>query len=457
MATLNIIRLRLLATSIVLFLTLSACGGSDDDGGGAAGIKIKAKTLSATSISLNWSEPDGVISFSPYRVAMEGPISSSVIVSTTALTYTVTNLQPDTKYCFVIKMPLTGHVASNRACATTHADTIAPSTPAGLTAEATSPIAVNLRWSRSSDNVSVTGYNVYRNGNFLFTTTSSSAADTDVPPGATTCYAVSAFDESNNESPRSADVCAGTPMDVTPPTAPTNIAASYDGSGGQSAIVVSWNPSTDDGRVDAYQVFRDGVLVSDQTELEYTDVTLDSNARYCYEVVAIDSVGNASDASASACAREGWTSILLDSSYVRATALTIDNADRAHVAFKAYTFDKTLNEVRHPLTYALIEAGQVTTQDVIDDGTETYFFSDAYRLAVVTDQNNVAHIVHKRNAPPQPEEVRYVQVDGGTISSSSLEQTTENMTSVALDVDAVGAIHACYAILNGLRHRVGSR
>ncbi|MGW8369842.1 MAG: fibronectin type III domain-containing protein, partial [Gammaproteobacteria bacterium] len=328
----------------------------------------------------------------------------------------------------------------------THADTVAPTTPSGLTAEATSPISVDLRWTRSSDNVQVSGYNVYRNGDLLFTTTSGSFSDPDVTPGTANCYAVSAFDSSDNESSRSVEACVDTPMDISPPTTPTNVSAIYDGSGGQSTMVVSWKDSTDDGRVAFYQVFRDGILVGDGIEPQYTDVALDSNARYCYAVVAIDSVGNASDPSEPACAREGWTALTMNSSDVRATAVAVDNAGRTHVAFKAYKYDTSRNEIRHPLTHALIEGGQVTAQDVLDDGTETYFFSDAYRLAMVADQTNVVHIVHKRNEPPAPEAIRYLQVDGGVATAAPLEQTNDNMTSISLDIDSVGAIHACYGL-----------
>ena len=266
MAILNIIQLRQLAVLIAVILTLSACKGSDD-GGGAAGISIKAKALSATSIRLSWTKPSGALTFSTYRVAMDDQISTHVIVSTTNLTYTVAGLTPEKKYCFFIKVPLTGHVASNRSCATTHADTDAPNTPSELTAQATSPVKVDLNWNRSSDNYRVAGYDVYRNGDQLFRTTSTSFSDNGVVPGSAHCYAVSAYDPSENESSRSAEVCVDVPLDVSPPTTPTNVAATFDGSGSQPTIAVSWDESTDNGRLALYQVFRDGVLIGDETGL----------------------------------------------------------------------------------------------------------------------------------------------------------------------------------------------
>ena len=45
-------------------------------------------------------------------------------------------------------------------------DAQAPSTPAGLTANATAPNSVNLTWNAATDNISVSGYDLYRNGAF---------------------------------------------------------------------------------------------------------------------------------------------------------------------------------------------------------------------------------------------------------------------------------------------------
>ena len=47
---------------------LAGCGG-DDEGGGIANISLSATAQSPTQIALSWSEPDGIISFSPYVIA----------------------------------------------------------------------------------------------------------------------------------------------------------------------------------------------------------------------------------------------------------------------------------------------------------------------------------------------------------------------------------------------------
>jgi len=92
-------------------------------------------------------------------------------------------------------------------------DTTPPSTPADLSVTGSGSTQVSLAWSASTDNVSVTGYRVYRNENDLpiaTTGTTPSYTDATVSPGATYSYQVSAIDAAANESPRSDTVTVTT-------------------------------------------------------------------------------------------------------------------------------------------------------------------------------------------------------------------------------------------------------
>jgi chitodextrinase len=80
------------------------------------------------------------------------------------------------------------------------ADTIAPSTPASLTATATSSSTVALAWGASTDNVAVTGYRILRNGAYLTTVTSTSFNDSGLAESTTYTYSVSALDSAGNQS-----------------------------------------------------------------------------------------------------------------------------------------------------------------------------------------------------------------------------------------------------------------
>ncbi|NUR73085.1 MAG: hypothetical protein HOU81_19895, partial [Hamadaea sp.] len=94
-------------------------------------------------------------------------------------------------------------------------DTSPPSTPANLTASGATASSVNLNWSASSDNVGVTGYDVYRatnGGSFSQIATASGTSYTATGLAASTQYQfyVRARDAAGNTSGNSATVTATT-------------------------------------------------------------------------------------------------------------------------------------------------------------------------------------------------------------------------------------------------------
>ncbi len=99
-------------------------------------------------------------------------------------------------------------------------DLDAPSVPTGLTATAQSESEVALSWQASSDNVGVTGYDVYRDGAMVTTTVTTSYTDASLDPSTTYHYAVGAFDAAGNTSGLSASDSAAT---FGPPGAATSV------------------------------------------------------------------------------------------------------------------------------------------------------------------------------------------------------------------------------------------
>jgi chitodextrinase len=90
------------------------------------------------------------------------------------------------------------------------ADTTPPSVPTGLTATAVSSAQINLSWTASTDNVGVTGYNIYRGGTKVNTTTTTTFQDGGLAASTTFNYAVAAFDAAGNTSAQSAGASATT-------------------------------------------------------------------------------------------------------------------------------------------------------------------------------------------------------------------------------------------------------
>ncbi|MER8236336.1 discoidin domain-containing protein [Streptomyces sp. NPDC094049] len=94
---------------------------------------------------------------------------------------------------------------------TTGGDTTPPSAPGALRSTTTSANSVSLAWNTSTDNTGVTGYDVFRDGTFAGTTTSTSYTDSGLTGSTTYSYTVKARDAAGNTSAGSAALTVTTP------------------------------------------------------------------------------------------------------------------------------------------------------------------------------------------------------------------------------------------------------
>ncbi len=181
---------------------------------------------------------------------------------------------------------------------TTGPDTTAPSAPTNLTATGTSGSTASLSWNASTDNVSVAGYKIYRNGTQVGIATTTDYQDSGLSPNTPYSYTVSAYDFAGNESAQSTGATATTTNpDTTPPSTPTGLAATAISSG---EIDLSWSAATDSVGVTGYKVYRGGVLVGTTANLNYKDMGLSAGTTYSYTVSAVDAAGNESAQSSTA-------------------------------------------------------------------------------------------------------------------------------------------------------------
>jgi hypothetical protein len=89
-------------------------------------------------------------------------------------------------------------------------DTTPPTAPAGLTASAISSSRIDLSWSASTDNVGVTGYQVFRGSTLVTTVSGTTYSDTGLSAGTSYTYTVRARDAAGNVSPASSPATATT-------------------------------------------------------------------------------------------------------------------------------------------------------------------------------------------------------------------------------------------------------
>lgn len=99
-------------------------------------------------------------------------------------------------------------------------DTIAPSVPGDVSADAVSSAQIDLAWAASTDNRAVTGYRILRNGSEIATLDNvTEFEDTGLSASTQYSYTIEAVDGAGNVSGQSAVTLATTPApDSTPPT-----------------------------------------------------------------------------------------------------------------------------------------------------------------------------------------------------------------------------------------------
>ncbi|MEZ0074313.1 YbhB/YbcL family Raf kinase inhibitor-like protein [Planotetraspora sp. GP83] len=165
------------------------------------------------AVDLAWDAATDNVGVSQYKIYNGGNVLATVGGNVTSTT--VPNLTANTQYVItVLAYDAAGNPsqASNPVEITTPPsnDTTPPSTPTGLRVASTTSTTVTLQWNASTDDIGVTGYNVYKDGVKFATVPDTTATVDGLTSGTTYQFSVEAFDANNNTSPRSGNV-PGTP------------------------------------------------------------------------------------------------------------------------------------------------------------------------------------------------------------------------------------------------------
>jgi len=131
---------------------------------------------------------------------------SNVNAGTYNISVTATGFNPASGNATV-----TGGQTTTKDFSLTPSDTQAPTTPTGLTANATGPTTVQLSWTASTDNVAVAGYDIQRDGSVIGSSTGTTYTDSGATPDTTLTYRVRAKDAVPNYSAWSDPASARTP------------------------------------------------------------------------------------------------------------------------------------------------------------------------------------------------------------------------------------------------------
>jgi chitodextrinase len=279
--------------------------------GPTAPTALAATASTKTSISVSWS-PSSSLLVSGYGLYRNG----TSVGSTTNTSYTFDGLACGTSYTLAVdaydtfrkRSAKSSITASTAACAA--ADTQAPSVPSGMTTSGIGQTSVKLSWAASTDNVGVTGYNLYRDGVKTGSTAATSYTFSGLACGTTYTLALTAYDAAGNESDarystttETTGACTAT-TDTQAPTVPGGLATTGSTA---TSVSVGWTASSDNVGVSSYGAYRNGTSVGSATGTSYTYSGLACGTSYTLAVDAVDAAGNRSakssiTASTAACA-----------------------------------------------------------------------------------------------------------------------------------------------------------
>ncbi|MEV5560519.1 carbohydrate-binding protein [Nonomuraea wenchangensis] len=174
-------------------------------------------------------------------------------------------------------------------------DTTAPSVPGNLRSTGVTSSSVSLAWNASTDNVGVTGYNVYRGGSLVTTVTGTTYTDTGRAANTAYTYTVRARDAAGNLSGVSNSVTATTSGGNTgAPGQPGTVSTSVT----NSSVSLSWGASS--GTVTGYRVYEGSTQKAQVTGTSATISGLGACTTHTYTVKAYNSAGESAGRDATA-------------------------------------------------------------------------------------------------------------------------------------------------------------
>ncbi len=261
-------------------------------------------------VTLTWSAATdnvGVTGYDVFRSTTANG-SYSIIGTATGTIYTDSDLTDGTYWYYLRAFDAAGNQGwrNGQQSATVSpagpVDTTRPSRATDVVATGINGTTIELTWTAATDDVAVTGYDVYRsttaNGSYsiIGTATSTNYTDTGLAEG-TYWYYLRPFDAAGNvgwrNGPVSASLAAGGPVDTTRPSAPRQLV--IEGVTATS-VDLSWIESTDDVGVAGYVIIDDltGTVIATSTINSVTVTGLTTGTTYDLYVKADDAAGNRS-------------------------------------------------------------------------------------------------------------------------------------------------------------------
>jgi len=200
---------------------------------------LLASNITNTTTDLNWTASTDDVGVTSYEIFKDGVF----LASSATNAFNVTGLTQNTTYNFTVfakdAFGNTSTVSNTANVTTTNIiDTQAPSAIIDLLASGTTDTSTNLTWTASTDNIGVTGYDVYKNAVFLASSATNSYNVTGLTASTAYNFTVYAKDAAGNVSTVS-NTAAVTTLAATTGASELFISEYIEGSSNNKAIEIA--------------------------------------------------------------------------------------------------------------------------------------------------------------------------------------------------------------------------
>ncbi|NOU98474.1 fibronectin type III domain-containing protein [Paenibacillus planticolens] len=250
---------------------------------------LTSSNLTSTGVTLSWtaSVSSDIKDYNVYN-------GSTLIATVTGVTYNVTGLTASTSYTFTVKARDT---ANNEASGTqinvttaAPADTTAPTNVTNLTTSGLTQTGVTLNWGAATDNVAVTGYDIYNGATFITTVNALTYNVTGLTASTQYTFTVKARDAAGNVS--SGTSATVTTLAVALPNPVTGLTV---GTITSSSVQLTWTANADHYEV-SYSTDGTSYTVANANVkgTSFTITGLNVSTTYTIKVAALDASNNRS-------------------------------------------------------------------------------------------------------------------------------------------------------------------
>ena len=255
-------------------------------------VNLSTTFISGSFVGIKWDPSTDNTAVEGYRVFLDGEEYGTVKQSEAI----IGGLEPHTEYTINVsaydERMNESALSEPFVVQTVDPDTEPPTAPENVRGIDSTYNSLAIQWSPATDNIAVSGYDLYLNGEFIGTSVITTYSFIGLEPSTEYSITISAVDYSLNTSPLTEPILLRTKApDLIPPTIPEElrgIDSTY------KSITVQWDSSTDNIAVTGYEIFLDGALVGITSNTSYSFIGLDPSTTYAISVSALDDFGNRS-------------------------------------------------------------------------------------------------------------------------------------------------------------------